>query len=209
MSRAAYNEFLLFPSAVQSLKDEQYDSDAWVYQWSNGIYTSNNYYWLQFQDYSPPAPLSWIWKAKSMPKIKFFAWLLLVGRLNTRDVLRRRNKHLEEGYNCVMCQDQVLESSLHLFFECSSAAARWFALGIQWNTQPDICDMLCNQRLTAGRPFFMDFFMIATWTIWKERNDFIFNYKAPSIGSWKRAFKAEVNLHLLRIPPSKRPVIMN
>jgi hypothetical protein len=46
----------------------------------------------------------------------FFAWLLLVDRLNTRDMLRRRHKHLEEGYSCVLCSDQVDETSIHLFF---------------------------------------------------------------------------------------------
>jgi hypothetical protein len=77
-----------------------------------------------------------------MPKIKFFAWLLLVDRLNTRDMLQRRNKHLEEGYLCALCPDLIQETSLHLFFECTSSAARWYATGIQWNLQINVTQML-------------------------------------------------------------------
>jgi hypothetical protein len=49
------------------------------------------------------------------PKNIFFGWLLLVDRPNTRNVLRRRKNRLEEGYNCVLCQENTEETSLHLF----------------------------------------------------------------------------------------------
>lgn len=46
----------------------------------------------------------------------FFAWLLLNDRLNTRNLLSRRKKFLEEGYCCVLCQNDLEETSEHLFF---------------------------------------------------------------------------------------------
>ena len=139
-----------------------------------------------------------------MPKFNFFAWLLLVDRLNTRDILRRRKKHLEEGYLCSLCHDQVNETILHLFFECQSSTARWFLLGIQWLPVPDICQKLQHQKEIFTGPYFMDLFTIAAWCIWKERNEFIFNNKAPRLSRWKRVFRVEVVLHLHRLPQHKR-----
>jgi hypothetical protein len=137
---------------------------------------------------------------------------LLVDRLNTRDILRRRHKHLEEGYHCVLCHEQIDETSLHLFLECSSSVARWFAIGLQWDQQSQqvsIFEMLQHQHANFGGPYFMDLFMIGAWCIRKERNDFIFNYKPPSLENWKQLFKNEVKLHLFRLPITKSGLVMN
>jgi hypothetical protein len=130
MSRSAYNEFLLFKEAIEPLKSDLDQTDIWVSNWNGGLYNSRKYYKHHFKELVPPVPFCKIWKAKSMPKINFFAWLLLVDRLNTRDILRRRGKYLEEGYHCVLCPDHENETSRHLFFECSSSVTRWFAIGI-------------------------------------------------------------------------------
>jgi len=45
-------------------------------------------------------------------------------------MLRRRNKVLEEGYNCVLCADSLEETIEHLFFDCPSTSVRWFSVGI-------------------------------------------------------------------------------
>jgi len=130
MSRMAYNGFLVFKEELESLRADNDQTDVWIYNWNGGLYSSKQFYKHHFVQITLPPPFCWIWKAKCMPKINFFAWLLLADRLNTRDILRRRHKHLEEGYRCVLCHDQVDETSLHLFFECSSSASRWFAVGI-------------------------------------------------------------------------------
>jgi hypothetical protein len=88
--------------------------------------------------------LNWIWKSKCVPTIIFFAWLLLNDRLNTRNILRRRKKFLE-NYNYVMCQCNVEETLEHLFFDCSCAATRWFSLGIVWNDEAQVNHKIMRQ----------------------------------------------------------------
>jgi hypothetical protein len=140
-------------------------------------------------------------------KIKFFAWLLLNDRLNTRNILRRR-KFLKEGYSCALCLEDVEESVEHLFFDCQSAACRWFALGISCNDHPNIHQKLQAAKLDFAQPYFMEFFMIGAWCLWNERNDLIFNGKRPCLTAWKSALKAQVSNHLIRIKASLHPSIL-
>lgn len=65
------------------------------------------------------------------------SWLLS-DRLNTRNILRRRGKHLDEGYSCVLYHDNVEETVLHLFFDCTLSTTRWFILDIHWGVQDSI-----------------------------------------------------------------------
>jgi hypothetical protein len=111
---------------------------------------------------------------------KFFAWLLLSDHLNRRDLLHRRGKFLEEDYSCPLCHENIYETMMHLFFECSMATTRWFLIGIQWTVHDSISQMLIQKKAQLNIPFFMDLFMIAGWCIWKERNDLVFNGKPPS-----------------------------
>jgi hypothetical protein len=123
--------------------------------------------------------LLWVWKSNCTPTIKFFAWLLLNDRLNTRNILRRRKKFLEEGYNCALCHEEIEETSVHLFFECSAAACRWFALGISWSDSGNTHQRIYLAKHAFPHPFFMDVFMIAAWCIWTERNRLIFSNEPP------------------------------
>jgi hypothetical protein len=109
---------------------------------------------------------------------------------------------MQEGYNCVLCQDSVEEIVDHLFFDCPAAVSRWFALGITWADSVDIYERLIIAREASSHSFFMEIFMISDHCIWVERNAFIFEAKAPSLSSWKAAFKREVIIHLYRIKPS-------
>jgi hypothetical protein len=59
----------------------------------------------------------------------FFFWLLLKDRLNTGNLLRRKNKALED-YNCAICNRGTEETSFHLFFECPFRSSCWNYLGI-------------------------------------------------------------------------------
>jgi hypothetical protein len=53
--------------------------------------------------FRPPPPFKWIWKSKVSKKIKIFIWLLFRDRINSRNLLKRKNYKIEgEDYNCVV-----------------------------------------------------------------------------------------------------------
>jgi hypothetical protein len=109
-----------------------------VFHLGGTCYASSKFYQYSFREVHPEKTISWVWKSKCIPKIKFFACLLLNDKLNTRNMLRRRNKFLEDGYNCSLCPNGLEDTMEHLFFDCPSATNHWFALGIQWNEDSNI-----------------------------------------------------------------------
>jgi len=62
-----------------------------------------------------------IWKSRCTPRVKFFAWLVLVDRLNTKTMLCRRYLDVQGTDICVMCDSGEEETIDHLFFECTFA----------------------------------------------------------------------------------------
>jgi hypothetical protein len=155
--------------------------DSWHFIWGQQNYTSSKYYQYQFKNLQPIRVVIWIWKSKCIPTVKFFTWLLLNDRLNTRNVLKRRKKHMEEGYNCVMCQDGIEETTEHLSFDCQTAACKWFALGISWDEFHNPHQKIYLAKQAFPHPFFMEIFMIGAWCIWNEINRLIFSSKPPCI----------------------------
>jgi hypothetical protein len=131
MTRAAYNEFLDLQAFLNNLPPISPSSkDTWHLIWGQRRFLSSHFYRYQFRELRPSRAILDIWKTKCIPRIKFFSWLLLNDRLNTRNILRRRRKVLDEGYNCVMCHNSEEETDAHLLFSCPAAVNRWFTLGI-------------------------------------------------------------------------------
>jgi hypothetical protein len=122
----------------------------------------------------------------------FFAWLLLNDRSNTRNILRRRKKFLED-YSYVICQGNMEERLEHLFFDCPCAAAQWFFLGIVWNDEVQVHHKIITAKNAFPFLFFMEVFMVAAWCIWNERNAAIFNGKVPSVFLGKAVSNKRLN----------------
>jgi hypothetical protein len=62
------------------------------------------------------------------------SWLLLMDRLNVRNILRRK-KHKVQGnnYNCPSCSAGREETTLHLFFSCNFNMECYNHLGRSWD----------------------------------------------------------------------------
>jgi hypothetical protein len=122
---------------------------------------------LQKHQTSPTIPMD-LELFKCSNKLKVFSWLLLMDRLNTRNLLRRRNFQIENGnYNCVLCRENLEETALHLFFTCPFSRACWEKIGVLWNFNLPFYNIMKDARQNSNN-FFMETFIIAAWGIWSK-----------------------------------------
>jgi hypothetical protein len=114
LSEKAYEEFnqlsLQMDSSPLSL-----DRDLWGYDWGDS-FTSIRYYKNIHANIQVMMAFKWLWKSCCMMRVKFFVRLLLVDRLNTRDMLQRRHWKVTEDTHCVLCPTRAQEDRMHLFF---------------------------------------------------------------------------------------------
>ena len=205
LSEQAYQEYLGLQELIQNIQVQEDSKDSWHYMWGNSSYSSSKFYNFPYKHVSPPAPFLWIWQSKCCNKLRVFTWLLLKDRLNTRNILKRKKHKLEgNNYNCALCNHNVEETALHLFFTCPFSQACWQHLGVQWNLAMDFFHMLLHAKEGFSNPFFMEVFIISAWQIWKQRNNFIFSRGQPSFLAWKTGFIDEARLQAHRISENKR-----
>jgi hypothetical protein len=89
LSTQAFQEL----QTLQSLMDQNQllgTKDEWHYYWGEN-YSAKQFYDHIHAHIMVPKVYTWLWKSSCVMKRKVFAWLLLVDRLNTRDLLRRRH----------------------------------------------------------------------------------------------------------------------
>jgi hypothetical protein len=119
--------------------------DIWTYNWGDS-YLPSKQYALAHAHLVVLAVFKWLWKSSCMMKNKVFAWLLLNDRLNTRDLLIRRNWKVTEDKHCVLCPIRAYEDRLHLFFECNFSRRIWNYLQIDWSRGSDIQSYVATAR---------------------------------------------------------------
>jgi hypothetical protein len=73
MTRQTYNEFLELQEELLLMQPIQPESkDCWSFIWGQQHYSSRRFYQYHFASIVPLRTVTWIWKAKCVPKIKFF-----------------------------------------------------------------------------------------------------------------------------------------
>ena len=136
-------------SDIIEVIDLQAGNDLWSFIWGSIQFASNRAYSHMSGVRQVHLVYSWIWKSSCQPKPKVFFWLLLKDRLNTRELLKRKNMALED-YNCVLYHNVVQETLDHLFLNCAFTRNCWSLLvrkmdprpitldfGVWWSTQPN------------------------------------------------------------------------
>ena len=128
--------------------------------------------------------------------IRSFFWLVMKDRLSTRELYRRKNMILPD-YNCVLCPSTVEESLTHLFIHCPFSQACWASIGLNVSTD-DPFDNLDQFKHQLVIPFFMEIIVLMSWSIWMQRNDFIFKGIQQTTVNCFQHFKKEFALVILR-----------
>lgn len=169
--------------------------DLWICTWGGREFKAKKFYEYCFRNEQVDEAFGWIWKTRCTMQWKVFLWLLLVDRLNTRNILRRRHYKLDnDDYNCLLCQNPPEEDLIHLFFDCPFSARCWRTLGISWPNSNCRLHKVHVARAVWDKPMFLEIFTIAAWEIWKERNDKLFRNIPPSHATWLVRFKKDFSM---------------
>jgi hypothetical protein len=91
ISKQAYQEFQNLQDYIQTIQVHHNTKDSWQYIWGNKIYSSSKFYNLPYKNVQPSAPFIWVWDSRCSNKLRVFSWLLLMDRLNTRNILKRKS----------------------------------------------------------------------------------------------------------------------
>eukprot|EP00253_Pinus_taeda_P020455 PITA_20455 len=142
---------------------------------------------------SAPINKKSVWKNACLPKIKFFAWTLLKGKILIVENLRKKGIH--GPFVCVLCQEEE-ESTQHLFLNCVIARQCWKQIISPLDLNIDSIEQLSplNKNWTDSYPYakknkvaIMSVWKCLPstlcWHIWLVRNKCIFKGKKPSSGS--------------------------
>jgi hypothetical protein len=97
-----------------SLSAEEEDQNLWKWM-SNGEYTASSAYSVQFQGSHPPFRSKKLWKARTEPKVKIFAWTMMHQKILTADNLEIRG--MQHDPLCLLCNSEP-EDAKHLFIKC-------------------------------------------------------------------------------------------
>ena len=161
-------------------------------------YSSSKFYKTVFQSIDAHPIFKWVWKSRCTNWVKFFAWLILVDRLNTPSMLKRRHLLGEDEVACVMCTAGPEEDIDHLFFQCLFAQQCWQKVNVTWNNMQSLPTRVDVARSQSNTGFFMEVVLIAACEIWKMRNRKIFDNDRISLASWFVNFKAQCRLQSVR-----------
>ena len=125
-----------------------------------------------------------VWKDLVPPRIELLTWFVLIGRVNTKDRMARMNLLQQDQILSPLCSKHD-ESLSHFFFTCEFPWRIWCFWLKQWNiswVSP------CDQRIFIESWFAMRMsgqrrklwaivFLVVIWTVWKSRNNVIFDKK--------------------------------
>jgi hypothetical protein len=175
--------------------------DQWLYIWGSAIFIAGRAYThINVSDDASPV-FAWVWKSCCRGRHKFTFWLLLKDLLSTRNILRRKNRVLDD-YSCPMCSMMVEETMEHPFFSFPFSNWCWRFIHVSWDMNMHIFDRIVQARRDFGRKFFREILIVACWVLWKHKNEVIFDDVNLSLVRWKFIFKEELRLVLIRARPS-------
>jgi hypothetical protein len=172
--------------------------DNWSYIWGNAEFSSQKAYQAMIGFSPAPKIFSILWKSSCQAKHKFFFWLLLHDRLNTRNLLRRKNFVLQ-SYQCVFqcCNEE--ETLVHLFWACPFAKNCWDFICPRRDRSLSILEALEDVRFKMKLPFAMEVLILSAWGIWIVRNNKIFKDQNAEFNTWKAIFLQELRLLVHRM----------
>jgi hypothetical protein len=180
------------------LNEDIPDRHIWRFS-SSGQYTAKSAYDALFQGAISFQPFERIWKSWAPPKCKFFMWLAAHNRCWTADRLARRG--LPHPEQCLLC-DQHEENIHHLLIGCVFSREFWFSLLSHFGVAalaPQPSDQSFDDWWTKAdeaasgdvKKGLNSLIILGAWSIWRHRNDCVFNGIVPNVNVALRLAREE------------------
>ncbi|TVT98766.1 hypothetical protein EJB05_55904, partial [Eragrostis curvula] len=120
------------------------DPDVWRCPWEDKAHrlSSSKIYKSVVSNGEGCEYYKFIWENRAPSRVKFFGWLLVQNRIQTKENLLK--KHCVDSDTCEICGAHI-ESSAHLIAGCTFSSGFWHRLGIAlgeddvstlWQVQP-------------------------------------------------------------------------
>jgi hypothetical protein len=172
--------FMFMPLSSMELSNQRD-----IIQWrsiSNAQVSIASAYEYQFQGSFSHFAADGIWQAATVPKCKFFDWLVMHNRVLTVDNMTKKNWPC--NHQCLLCLC-LHETTDHLLVQCSYSEVVWNLIAFQFGLQ-DFSHM-SGLRISAEwykmqltfkpkkeRQRRLGILFTSWWLIWKERNTRVF-----------------------------------
>lgn len=203
LSQIAFDQCYEIETRLNSLPWDQNIQDQWKLGMSStSTFKSATAYKALMGHQTIEPTFKWTWKSFCQPKHKVFFWLLLHDRLNTRNILRRKQMQLQ-SFNCEICLSHREETLLHLFWECPFAKDCWGLFNLETVEQGSTTANILALKNQLNSQFFMVMIILLCWTIWKSRNNLIFNNIDVNLQNCKAILVKEIRLIALRVKQSQ------
>jgi hypothetical protein len=116
LSAKAHDELIDLQEEIHDITPND-NHDRWKLPWGKYLSTKKAYRAL-IGEHATHQTIKGTWKTCSILRQKFFAWLMLQERLNSKDIIRNKNFYVE-FMHCILCDTCPEKNILHMFFECS------------------------------------------------------------------------------------------
>ncbi|KAJ1689169.1 hypothetical protein LUZ63_013324 [Rhynchospora breviuscula] len=191
---------LLLQNHQATLHSEE--NDRLIWRWTaSGNFSVSSFYITFSKAGKLSNGLSFLWSFKIPPSLKCFLFLLSNNKLLTQQQLLKRNL-LSLPPHCVMCNQSLLEDSLHLFFSCPFTTLVWLRLRNRFNLPPLVESFSVRESLSATLQqrstdkFFQTRLSTFFWATWRERNNRIFRGSSRNVELMCNWIQSESSLYL-------------
>jgi hypothetical protein len=187
LSHIAFEQLCELKDSILASRLPSEGSDEWTYVWDSGGFSSHRAYSF-LRGSHPASPLfKWMWASKAQNKHKFFFWLFLRDRINTRNLLHKKNAFRPHIYVSSVCK------MLKRIFNTFSLVAILVMLaghifGVVWDLNLEFPNMVLNARLLFNSVIFKEVFIVGCWAIWCHRNNLIFDGSSLCFSKWRSFF---------------------
>jgi hypothetical protein len=141
-----------------------------------------------------------VWGGFAPSKAKFFAWLLVQSRIQSRAALFKKHVLSEEEALCPICESER-ETATHLIFACPFVHRFWDAIGWSFPVDADVRRLFSyDTPVPRGSKATSTLTILLCWNIWKHRNGVAFRGERASLPRLLSMCREDAALWELRAP---------